>query len=132
MPSDFTTCAPELEAFLQENLPETWKVTDAAKAPAKATGVVLTYELTGFSTRAGNTPLPPSVLGADFSLTLSSPEVDVTKALARVMGALPKLIRVLDTSPDISWDTADRLMTAAGETYFRIPITLLTLTPEEE
>jgi hypothetical protein len=130
--STFETVSADLEAYLRAELPDTWKIQDGGKALGNTTGLVLTYGLSGFSTTIAGQQLPDSWFSADIDLVLSAPETDLVKAQARLLPALPLLFAALDAADGVRWEAAERVIQPAGETWFRVPVSILvTTTPEE-
>ncbi|MDT0142792.1 hypothetical protein [Microbacterium sp. PRC9] len=132
MSSSFESVTADLEAYLKAELPTTWKVLDGSVGLGNTTGLVLTYGLTGFSNKSFGGQLPLTQFAAEFDLVLSTPERDLVKAQARLLPALPLLLKALDEAIGISWENVEKAITDAGETWFRIPIQVLVSTANSE
>lgn len=132
MSSDLVTVSADLEAYLKSELPTSWKIQDANIPLGATSGIVLTFGLIGFSNRVSGQQLPYSHLAAEFLLELSTPEKDAVKAQAKLLPAIPLLTNALDGATGMTWESAQRGITPAGESLFQIPVNILVSTTSEE
>ncbi len=126
MSSNLRTVAADLEEFLVEQCPSTWRIVNAEKlGSAKTTKVVLTYEQLDVLASANGTDLSVGWVGVSFQLVLSTPETGATKALPRVTNALAELLLVLDSTDQVYYSDATRTRLDTGETAFVLPVVVL-------
>jgi hypothetical protein len=132
MSSNFETVATDLEEYLKESLPQTWKVLNINQVTSKTTGLTVTHSLTGFSNKNQGQQLPYEWLTADFTVDFSSPNTDLIKGQAQLLTALPELFKALDNHPELTWETARKGVTDKGETVFTIDVQILVTTHTED
>ncbi len=126
MSSSLQTVTTDIQEFLREAAPESWRVDSVLNVLGNVqTPLVLTWQFMGVTTEMGANFKGTEYIGAEFMLTLFTNQKDLTKALAALNTALPELLPVLDASPDLSWETAEYAVMDTGESAYRIPITVL-------
>lgn len=141
MSSELATVAADLQTFLEDTVPEKWKVINAEKlGTSKTTGVVVTYEQLDLSWLAdGKAELPFGWLWVTFQIVISVPETDAIKAMPKLTAAAGQLLQIFDASPEVRWGPdATRTRLDTGESAFVVPLAVLasnmppTPTPEPE
>lgn len=126
MSSELVSAAADFGAFLEESVPDAWKVRNAYDlGTSKLSGVVLSYQQLDVLTQATGEQLPLGYVWITFRLVLSSPETDAKKGVPRVTRELATLLQVLDASPDIEWTEAEFARVETGESAFFIPVAFL-------
>lgn len=128
MSSELATVAAGLQAFLEAEVPEKWKVINAEKlGTSKTTGIVVSWEQLDISQdTADATALPEGWVWVTFQTVLSVPETDAVKAMPRLTAAAGALLGIFDASPDLRWGPdATRTRLETGESAFVIPLAVL-------
>lgn len=133
MSSELVTVAQDLHAYLTDQCPKAWKITNAEElGKTKTTGVVLTWEQLDISIESLGQELPAGAVWVTFQLVLSVPETNATRALPRLTRAMSDLIPVLDAAPEFRWGPdATRTRLVTGESAYLIPIAALVTNHKE-